>query len=94
VDALTALQWPAMVVTITATWLVGSTREGRRKAGFWLFLLSNAMWVAWGLHDGAPALVALQFALAAMNIRGARKAAAESRAIAGSAAASPAAASR
>jgi len=28
------------------------------------------MWAAWGWHDGAWALVALQVALAAMNIRG------------------------
>jgi hypothetical protein len=31
------------------------------------------LWVAWGWHDGAWALVALQFALAAMNIRGMRR---------------------
>jgi len=31
------------------------------------------MWVAWGLHTQAIALVVLQFCLAAMNIRGARK---------------------
>ena len=67
------LQWPAMVVTVAASWLVGSLNEGRRNAGFWIFLLSNALWVAWGIHDGAMALIALQVALAAMNIRGAMK---------------------
>ena len=67
------LQWPAMVVTVVASWLVGSLNEGRRNAGFWIFLLSNALWVAWGIHDGAMALIALQVALAAMNIRGAMK---------------------
>jgi len=75
-DFLTHLQWPAMIVTVGATWLVGSSNDRRRRAGFWLFLVSNVLWVAWGLHAQAPALVALQFALAAMNIRGARKAAA------------------
>ena len=64
---------PAMVVTVAATWLVASTRERRRVWGFWLFLASNAMWVAWGLHATAYALIALQFCLAAMNIRGVRK---------------------
>lgn len=72
-DALNLLQWPAMAVTICASWLVASSQSGRRNAGFWIFLLSNALWVAWGLHSGAPALIALQIGLAAMNIRGAMK---------------------
>lgn len=63
-----------MLVTILAAWLVGSRAKPRRAAGFWVFLASNALWIAWGWHDGAFALVALQFALAAMNIRGARRA--------------------
>jgi hypothetical protein len=67
------VQWPAMVVTVLASWLVGSSRERKRGLGFWLFLVSNVMWVAWGLHTSAWALVVLQFALAAMNIRGAKK---------------------
>jgi hypothetical protein len=68
-----ALQWPAMVVTVLAAWLVASQSRRRRTAGFWLFLLSNALWIAWGWHDGAHALIALQVALAALNIRGAWK---------------------
>ncbi|MBC7941640.1 MAG: hypothetical protein H7Z19_18125 [Chitinophagaceae bacterium] len=76
-DALTHIQWPAMVVTVVASWLIGSTQEGRRKAGFWVFLASNVLWVVWGVHDGAYALVVLQVALAVMNIRGAKKAAEE-----------------
>ena len=38
-----------------------------------MFLISNVLWVAWGLHDKAYALVAMQFGLAALNIRGATK---------------------
>ena len=72
-DSLNLLQWPAMAVTVAASWLVGSSQEARRNVGFWIFLLSNALWVAWGLHAGAPALIALQVALAAINIRGAMK---------------------
>ena len=67
------LQWPAMLVTIVAAWLVGSTSRRRRTVAFWTFLASNALWIAWGWQAGAWALVALQVALAAMNIRGARK---------------------
>lgn len=70
---LDLIQWPAMLVTIWASWLVASSQQRRRNLGFWLFLASNALWIAWGLHSGAWALVVLQLALAAMNIRGARK---------------------
>ncbi len=72
-DFIDLLQWPAMAVTIGASWLVASSKESRRNTGFWVFLLSNALWVVWGLQAGAYALIALQFGLAAMNIRGAMK---------------------
>ena len=72
-DVLNLLQWPAMAVTIAAAWLVASAHRGRRNAGFWVFLPSNGLWVAWGWHAGAPALIAMQFCLAALNIRGAMK---------------------
>jgi hypothetical protein len=36
-------------------------------------LLSNALWVAWGLHSAAPALIVLQLGLAVLNMRGAMK---------------------
>jgi len=64
------IQWPAMAVTVLAAWLVGSKRKFKRNWGFWLFLLSNLLWVVWGLHDGAYALIFLQVCLAALNIRG------------------------
>ena len=67
------LQWPAMLVTLYASWLVASTQESRRNLGFWVFLASNLMWTLWGWHSGAMALIALQVGLAAMNIRGAVK---------------------
>lgn len=69
-DWLDWMQWPAMLATVLAAWLVGSDREARRSAGFWAFLASNGLWILWGLHDGAFALIALQLALAALNIRG------------------------
>jgi hypothetical protein len=72
-DLLDHVQWPAMVVTVLAAWLVASQAKQRRQAGFWCFLLSNVLWVVWGWHDGASALIVLQFALAALNVRGAYK---------------------
>ena len=69
-DWVDLLQWPAMAVTVLAAWLVASQSKGRRTIGFWAFLASNVLWMAWGWHDGAYALIALQVALAALNIRG------------------------
>ena len=71
------LQWPAMGVTITASWLVASRHEKRRNIGFWVFLGSNVLWIAWAIPSKAWALVVLQAALFAMNIRGASKTDAE-----------------
>jgi hypothetical protein len=67
------LQWPAFAVTVIAGWFVASGRKFKRNWGFWLFLLSNALWIVWGIYDRAHALVFLQICLAAMNIRGVRK---------------------
>lgn len=67
------IQWPAMAVTVLAAWLVGARSSRRRKFGFWFFLSSNVLWIAWGWSAHAYALVVLQFALAIMNIRGAKK---------------------
>lgn len=70
---LDLLQWPSMLATVLAAWLVGSSRPGRRRVGFWVFLASNVLWGLWGLHDGAYALIALQVALAVLNVRGVSK---------------------
>ena len=71
---LDLIQWPAMAVTVLASWYVASTHSRRRRLGFWLYLGSNVLWVAWGVHAHAYALITLQACLAAMNIRGERKA--------------------
>lgn len=64
------LQWPAMVISLVAAYLIGSKRADRRVLGFWTFIFSNLLWIVWGWHDGAWALITLQLALMAMNIRG------------------------
>jgi len=66
---LDLLQWPAMAVTLVAAFLVGARHAKKRVVGFWTFIASNVLWIVWGLHDGAWALIALQAGLAAMNIR-------------------------
>jgi hypothetical protein len=69
-DWIDLLQWPAMAVTLYAGYLVGSKREGRRVFGFSMFVLSNVLWIVWGWHDEAWALIGLQVGLFAMNVRG------------------------
>ncbi|MGB3126224.1 MAG: hypothetical protein WBB95_20630 [Pseudomonas sp.] len=62
-----------MLVTVGAAWLIGSRRPKRRMAGFFCFVLSNILWVAWGAGAGAYALIVLQVCLCLMNLRGFRK---------------------
>jgi hypothetical protein len=73
VNYLDLIQWPAMAVTVIAAWYVASRKKTRRNIGFWLFIASNILWIVWGVHSEAYALIVLQICLAAMNIRGARK---------------------
>lgn len=67
------VQWPAMLLTVLAAWLVGSRSARKRNFGFWVFLASNILWVVWGWHARAWALIVLQICLAGLNIRGAKK---------------------
>lgn len=67
---LDLIQWPAMAVTVLASWLVASRSKRRRSIGFWVFLASNALWITWAYPTHAYALIVLQVVLAAMNIRG------------------------
>ena len=72
-DYLGLIQWPAMAVTVLSAWLVASQSKRKREIGFWCFLFSNVLWIIWGLYDHAYALIALQIALAVLNVRGAYK---------------------
>lgn len=72
-DILNFIQWPAMIVTIAASWYVAAERKDNRNWGFWLFLLSNLLWLIWAIPHSAWALATLQLILAGMNIRGVLK---------------------
>lgn len=72
-DYLDALQWPAMLVTLAAAWLVASQHRRRRNLGFWCFIVSNLLWIIWAWNVHAWALIALQVGLFALNLRGAQK---------------------
>lgn len=67
------LQWPALIVTVAAAWLVSVNAQSKREFGFWIFLLSNVLWVIWGWSAHAYALVALQCCLAVSNVHGVLK---------------------
>ena len=69
-DWLDLIQWPAMAITVLSAWMVASNRKWKRNEGFWLFLLSNVLWVIWAIHDKAYGLILLQVCLATLNIRG------------------------
>jgi len=73
VDWIDLLQWPAMLLTVVAAWCIGSRRPHRRRMGFCCFISSNLLWVIWGWSIEAWALIALQFCLGAMNLRGWKK---------------------
>jgi hypothetical protein len=70
---LDAVQWPAMLVTVLAAWLIGSRQRARRIWGFLAFILSNGLWIAWGAAHEASALIVLQLCLLVMNIRSLRR---------------------
>ena len=72
-ELVNALQWPAMIVTLTAAWLVASQSDRKRTIGFWCFIVSNVLWIVWAVPAKAYALIALQVGLFALNVRGVRK---------------------
>ena len=72
-DVLNLTQWPAMLITLVAAWLVASQAKRKRSWGFWSFLISNVLWVVWGWHAHAYALIGLQLGLFVLNLRGALK---------------------
>lgn len=72
-EILNFLQWPAMATTLLSAWLVASQSKHKRGLGFWIFIVSNVLWVFWGWHDGAYALITMQIGLFLLNIRGAFK---------------------
>lgn len=72
-DWIDHLQWPAMVATLSSAWLVAAQERPARKWGFWIFLVSNALWITWSIYAHAYALIVLQIGLAFLNLRGVSK---------------------
>ncbi|MCF9017704.1 hypothetical protein GIV21_06160 [Pseudomonas syringae] len=72
-DVIDLIQWPAMAVTLLAAWFIGSQRPARRMLAFWCVIFSNFLWIIWGLHAHAYALIVLQAGLCVINLRGFKK---------------------
>ncbi len=69
-DLFNLMQWPAMATTLISAWLVASQSKPKRGWGFWIFIISNILWVLWGWHAHAYALIVMQIGLLFLNIRG------------------------
>jgi hypothetical protein len=71
-DYIDLVQWPAMILTAAAAWLVGSLSKitQRRLLGL---SREQCPWVIWSVYARAYALIVLQVVLAALNIRGVQK---------------------
>ncbi|MES2500667.1 MAG: hypothetical protein V4605_07425 [Pseudomonadota bacterium] len=59
-----------MATTLISAWLVASQSKPKRGWGFWIFIISNILWVLWGWHAHAYALIVMQIGLLFLNIRG------------------------
>ena len=67
------IQWPAMAVTIAASYWVASDNQRWRCVGSWLFLISNALWTCGPLRKITYAPIILPVGLALIKIRGVDK---------------------
>ncbi len=67
---LNFLQWPAMLATLISTWLVASQNKLYRRIGFWIFILSNILWVMWAIQIKSYAVILMQIGLLLLNLRG------------------------
>lgn len=68
--SLNFLQWPAMLATLISTWLVASQNKLYRRIGFWIFILSNILWVMWAIQIKSYAVILMQIGLLLLNLRG------------------------
>ena len=64
------LEWPAMAISLAAAYLLASQKPEKRVIAFWLLIVGNIMWIAWGWGEDAWALIALNVGLMALNVRG------------------------
>jgi hypothetical protein len=61
----TLLSWGGCALLLIGLKLIGD----KRASGFWVALVAEAMWIAWGVTTGAWALVAMSAVIMAMYVR-------------------------
>ena len=59
-----------MAISLAAAYLLASQKPEKRIIAFWLLIVGNVMWIAWGWGESAFALIALNVGLMALNVRG------------------------
>jgi hypothetical protein len=64
------IEWPAALLALAGSWLVGSPIPRRRQAGFALFLASNFLWILFALSLTAWGLLTMQALFCATSLRG------------------------
>jgi hypothetical protein len=64
------LDWPAMATALVGSYLVGNTAVRSRRWGFSLYLVSNLLWITWGLITGTMALTIMSLAFCYTSGRG------------------------
>ncbi len=59
-----------MAISLAAAWYMGSKKADKRIVAFWMLIVGNLMWIAWGWGESAWALIALNVGLLGLNVRG------------------------
>jgi hypothetical protein len=62
------LSWGGCALLLVALQLIGD----KRKVGFYVALVAEAMWIAWGAITGSFALVVMSIAIMIMYVRAIR----------------------
>ena len=69
-EFIALLDWPAMAISLFAAWVMASRKPEKRVWAFGMYIAGNVMWIAWGWGEEAWALIVLNLALMALNVRG------------------------
>lgn len=64
-NVTTFLSWVGCVLLLYGLKLIGD----KKRSGFWVALVGEALWIAWGIIDHAWALVAMSVVISVMYLR-------------------------
>jgi hypothetical protein len=66
------IEWPAALIALAGSWLVGSPLPRRRRLGFACFLVSNLLWIVFACGIAAWGLLSMQTLFCLTSLRGLR----------------------